>query len=293
MKHIVKRKHSANRYKSIIVNPVMQNMVKQNNIQIVGLNVNGLVSKVEHGVLEVYLNNFDIACLTETKIDHIEDDFLPNFHPFILGRKNKSHRYGGIHGICIMVKKKLVDFVSVVRETSDENVLWIKIDKGAFGLECILGAIYLPHEGSRFHSNEIFDILAEDIMCLESKYNLPIVLIGDFNARTGVVDDFMTVEDTITVECGLDEVDNAIFDVKSRLESLGITTERNNEDKKRCNNNGFQMIELCKSLNVKIINGRFGDDKGIGKLICDALYRGASTIDYALVVNPYINNKLV
>jgi hypothetical protein len=144
MKHIVKKKHSANRSKSIIVNPVMQNMVKHNNIQIVGLNVNGLVSKVEHGVLEVYLNNFDIACLTETKIDHIEDDFLPNFHSFILGRKNKSHRYGGIHGICIMVKKNLVDFVSVVRETSDENVLWIKIDKGAFGLECILDAIYLP-----------------------------------------------------------------------------------------------------------------------------------------------------
>ena len=30
------------------------------------------------------------------------------------------------------------------------------------------------------------------------------IMVGDFNARTGHLDDFISVEDTVATECGLD-----------------------------------------------------------------------------------------
>ena len=29
-------------------------------------------------------------------------------------------------------------------------------------------------------------------------------------------------------------------------------------------NNGYKLIELCKHLDMEIINGRFGNDQGVG-----------------------------
>ena len=264
-------------------------------LSIVGLNINGLASKVSLGILEKFLDNFDIACLSETKINDIDENMLPNFHPYVLERKNKSHKFGGIHGICVLVKKHLVRFISVVSVTSNENVLWFKLDKGAYNYECIIGAIYLPYEGSPFYSSDIFDTLAEDILCLESVYNLPIMIIGDCNARTGTTDDFITLEDSVAANCGLNDVDNLLFDVKSKLENIGITTKRFSEDKK-CNNNGLNLIELCKSLNITIVNGRFGKDKGVGKFTCQSHNKGFSTIDYAIAspsMLPYISDFYV
>ena len=52
-----------------------------------------------------------------------------------------------------------------------------------------------------------------------------------------------------------------------------------NKDKK-CNNNGNQLISMCQSLDMAILNGRTGDDANIGEFTCTN-YNGNSTIDYA------------
>ena len=41
---------------------------------------------------------------------------------------------------------------------------------------------------------------------------------------------------------------------------------RSNLDK-LVNNNGRQLIELCKTANLKFLNGRFGSDKSIGQFM--------------------------
>ena len=48
------------------------------------------------------------------------------------------------------------------------------------------------------------------------------------------------------------------------------------------NKNGSNLISLCKSFNFKIVNGRFGADKGVGRYTCHTP-RGDSLVDYVLV----------
>ena len=53
---------------------------------------------------------------------------------------------------------------------------------------------------------------------------------------------------------------------------------RVNSDK-QVNNMGRKLIEMCRSLNLIIINGRFGKDRQIGKKTC----KDSSTVDYIIL----------
>lgn len=47
------------------------------------------------------------------------------------------------------------------------------------------------------------------------------------------------------------------------------------------NSGGKKLVELCQMSNMKIINGRFGKDRGVGDITCQTA-RGSSAIDYAI-----------
>ena len=51
----------------------------------------------------------------------------------------------------------------------------------------------------------------------------------------------------------------------------------------KVNNMGRVLIELWQIQNLNILNGRFGHDKGIGKLTRFNRNQGKSTIDYAVM----------
>ncbi len=53
----------------------------------------------------------------------------------------------------------------------------------------------MPHEASKYYSAECYEDLATDISTVMGKYELPLVMVGDFNSRTGVLDDFVNVCD--------------------------------------------------------------------------------------------------
>ena len=116
-------------------------------VKIMGLNMCGLRSKTQLVILVKYIQEFDFVCLSETKTDAIEADHFKNFTPITMERKCKKHKYGGIHGICVLVKKKYSKYIHTVQETCSESILWLKVDKEAFGHEFILDAVYLPHAG--------------------------------------------------------------------------------------------------------------------------------------------------
>ena len=226
------------------------------------------------------MKDFDIVCLSETKTNNVDADSFPGFHVICKSNNSAGQSLGGIHGIAILYRDELVNKVHVINDLNSDCVLWTKIDQNAFGFEFILGSIYIPHEGSKYHSKEVFDVIEDDLVNIKSKYdNIPICLIGDFNSRTGLLDDFISVDD---VKCHImkDSVsilDDSLSNTKYELDSLGICTVRHNLDK--CtNNNGYRLIELCRSLDVHIVNGRFGDDLNTGKMTCD----NSSVIDYAI-----------
>ena len=57
------------------------------------------------------------------------------------------------------------------------------------------------------------------------------------------------------------------------------------------NNNGKKLIELCRNVDVKIVNGRFGNDYENGNFTC---YKpnGKSTVDYA-IASPCLFPKII
>lgn len=66
--------------------------------------------------------------------------------------------------------------------------------------------------------------------------------------------------------------------------------ERCNRDK-ILNGNGKKLIEVCRSLKFRIVNGDKGQDKGIGEYTCQN-YIGSSTIDY-VIANEEFNRHIV
>ena len=247
-------------------------------IQILGLNVCGLRTRIEQNILQAYVNDFDIICLTETKTDYIDPASFTGYNVIHATKLTDKYRYGGIHGIAILLSNSLSGKYQLIPSTYSDSVMWVKLEFGEDSLEqLILGAVYVPHEGSKYHENTIFDDIANDCIFLKAKYNAPICLIGDFNARTGLLKDFVETADFPIFQAGPGlNLDDAITSI-DELESLGICTRRINQDR-ATNNNGRQLIEMCKSLDLLVVNGRIGKDKNIGKFTCD----GKSVIDYVI-----------
>ena len=59
-------------------------------------------------MLQTFLDQYDIIALSETKWDVPTVDILPGFKHFVMPKKGLSHRHGGIHGLCVFVRKHLV-----------------------------------------------------------------------------------------------------------------------------------------------------------------------------------------
>ena len=70
------------------------------------------------------------------------------------------------------------------------------------------------------------------------------------------------------------------------LESLCIESERYNCDS-ITNNNGYKLIDICKNHDLHTVNGRFGNDKGIGETTCKSI----SAIDY-VIASPELFTKI-
>ena len=103
----------------------------------------------------------------------------------------------------------------------------------------------MPCENSKYWHQELFDSREEEVT--QHRYaNENVIILGDFNARTGLLPDFVSLD----------------------------------ADKK-VNNNVRRLVDLCKTFDMLIINGRVGSDNNIGNYTC-TIYNGKSTVDYAI-----------
>ena len=134
-------------------------------------------------------------------------------------------------------------------------------------------ACYIPPETSKYANRNAFREIAETLVNLDSEN---IMILGDMNARTGTVPDFQEDEYEGTGELTMRELIE-IFDIK---------LTRNTKD---TSTNGFceQLIELCKCMNLLIVNGRVKGDLD-GNLTC----KETSLIDYFLAT-PYMFSDVV
>ena len=255
----------------------------------------GLRSKLNYGILNNYITTTDIMGLTEVKCNASQITQIDDFNTIFMSAKHRQHQFGGVYGICVFIRKKYKDFVHEIDSTYSKNVLWLRIDKKIFGLNFILGTVYIPPEGSKHYDDDIFDIIANDIIHIKHIYNEEsFCFIGDFNSRTGLLDDFIKHDNTVTDKYGLDTYNNDLFKSKHNLESQNIMTDRVSQD--QCvNKNGVCLIELCRHFDLKIVNGRFGSDKGTGAFTC-VTANGSSVVDYVIMSSslmPHIARFLI
>ena len=89
-------------------------------------------------------------------------------------RKSKTHKCGGIHGICVLVMNAYASNCSVVTEFMSVSVVWLHISKPVIGYEFLLGAVYLPHDESTYYSDDPF----ENMACLRYSWGTLIPELG-------------------------------------------------------------------------------------------------------------------
>jgi len=253
-------------------------------IKILGLNVCGLMSKFNYGIIQSHVrwNKFDILCFSETKLDEADEanvrEALDDYSPVYKHRVKYDRKSGGL---ATFFKNDIFQYCHEIK-TKAECVQFFKIDKPVLGYEFILGNVYIPPDDSKYYKGDEFELLSEHLLDLGLTKELPVCLMGDFNARTGSLSDIVILDSYVADAAGLAQDEGAFFLNLDKLNELGVTTERINSDTKQ-NTNGLNLIELCKNTGVHIVNGRKGKDKTSGKLTCNNNdHEPVSTIDYAI-----------
>ena len=242
-------------------------------VNFLSLNVCGLRSKLKQVEFLDFMKGYDIIMLTETKTDKVDLDFLTEtfasqgYLTHFQSRKSNSNSNQKSGGIALIFKENLSQYISVITKES-ECVLWFMIDKSLFGTEqdILAGAVYIPPEGTKYSNVTIFDDIDSCLidLCNDDKC---VLLFGDFNAYTRCNEDFISVNDDLTLTNFMNQ--------SEVLDSLPV---RHSKDKYRPNNYGYRLLELCKSHSVYIFNGRLGRDAGVGEFTSSE----STVIDYVI-----------
>ena len=192
---------------------------------------------------------------------------IDGFHSFSKCRKTvsqNSRRSSG--GITILIKSTLKKGIKFLDKESSEEFVWYKLNKTFFNLkhDIFICTVYIPPQNSSRESRlntDHFENLQNNIYKFASKGN--IILCGDFNARIGIVEDF---------------VDNKFLeDDKYITPSLD---QRYSKDH-HVNAYGKSLIDLCIGNGMAVLNGRTNGDL-LGQFTCQT-YNGASVIDYVVI----------
>ena len=128
-------------------------------------------------------------------------------------------------------------------------------------------ALYIPSESSPYFTNDIFHDIRDDINKFGALNN-PIMLCGDFNARTGNLVDFIPYLG--------EKQDTQNMNVPTQ-----VNTQRRNSDHE-INTHGQKLIELRIENSLRIINGKCIGDP-FGKCTFFTTKGGKSLIDYSIV----------
>ena len=144
----------------------------------------------------------------------------------------------------MLYKNTLHDWISVVKKPP--NFLWFKINKdyakNSKGIYTC--GLYIPPYNSHYFKDELFEELENDIALFSCHGS--ILLMGDFNSRTGKYTDSICQEGS-----------NVIPNERS---DLSLNPSKLNSFDNEINNHGKRLLELCKSADLRILNGRVSGD---------------------------------
>ena len=215
--------------------------------KLVLLNVRGIKSKIKLNEIYNVVTEHDIIGLTETLSNAFDFENLKTHEVF---SGNDKLKLKGFRGLALVVRK------SLKYSFSETNLgLWVHVEIG--GNNFSIGLYYAPCEGSKLWDVNFFDEIQVDVLQYKCKER-NVIIMGDFNARTGENDDYVEIEGETNDICHRSDCDKLV------------------------NTNGRLLLDMCKTTEMSIVNGRVGDDKGIGAFTCHT-HNGRSLIDYCLI----------
>ena len=225
------------------------------------------------------INGTDILGLSETHIyDEILDKLdIPGFSR--VGYKNRKkikniNKTSG--GLAIFAKDSIAKKLELFK-TSNNDVIWIKLDKKHHELsnDVYIGSVYVSGENNTKSINDKIKNLSDDIELIKKKKG-DIIFQGDFDARTSNTNDFVDY-DKHDVTSEVDIIEHPDLPPRS---SADLVT----------NANGKEVLDLCKTYNLCIINGRkTGDHLGNFTSFQPG---GNSIIDYTITSQNLFPNVL-
>lgn len=245
--------------------------VINSDIKCVLLNVGGLKTKLIGPDFEDFIVNYDVVFLTESKLS-VKDDIHFSNHTMVTKCRKRCARASG--GLAVLFKNEFFNKFEVIPSPC-EFVLWIKLK--SITVNVIFGLVYIPPCSSKYSESSMFDELELDTFNVSSRTGCQVILMGDFNARTGTQSDcfYYSTDVCNSDNLPVDFVDELLSE--KTLQDVGISPTRHSEDT-TTNQYGTNLINMCKSLNLYIVNGRVGGDAGIGRVTC----KDASLVDYVL-----------
>ena len=259
----------------------MRDKFKVTDLPIVSWNIHGLFTrqsgfrynKLDSPFFQDAINRAKIFALIEThhtasEIDQIQ---LDGFKCYNVCRK-KKHFGRNSGGIAVYVHETILKGVQKIPSSGSENVL-IKLKQSFFGLsrDVVVCFSYCVPEYSSFQVREQLDVYGDLELKLSSLgQHVDKLCFGDYNARTGTKLDYLESEDNTDIPVPLDIYETDIMTDLPRL----------NMDK-GTNKYGDNLLTLCKTVPLRICNGRkLGDI--LGSYTCYTP-NGQSCVDYCLV----------
>ena len=235
-------------------------------------NINGINDSILGNKFEISdfvncISKIDILVLTETWTHNVvhTSDFKcfssTNNNSYKSSNTSRSGRISG--GVMVFVKNHLAS--KVVLKKSTNNFVWCEINKEIMGTlnHVYLCGVYIPPINSKYFLPELFEELENDVAEFQTKG--PVILLGDFNSRTGKYEDHISIDS-----------DNLLDNTS---ENSFIPKQRNNYDN-ILNGHGKNLLQVCKNLDLRIINGRVRGDS-MGNITYHGRI-GVSTVDYII-----------
>ena len=253
-------------------------------INICSWNIQGLTQD-KLDVLLVYFKQYDLIFMQECWVSSDDPFYMENyiFKSFPRVHKNiNAKRNSG--GLCVFIRKSISKGVQLGKHNND-IVSWLTLKQSFFGFrkDIKIANIYVVPEGSIYHDNDIFGMIENDIDEIDMNVN-DCVLLGDFNSHTNVVVDYVIEPPGKKCEHDeellFDDINNGYI---NELHEKGCL-QRYSLDRSPIDNHGRDLINLCRSRSLIIMNGRIGKDKKIGSYtrMCNSNTNSGSVIDYAL-----------
>ena len=167
------------------------------------LNVCGLCAELKFPDFQEFVNQYDTICVTDIKTDQYDEMNIDGYKFVSVCRAVTRQKSGGVG---LFIKNTFWSYVQIF-DNSSENCLWFTFTD-SYDTKCVLGAVYIPPEGSPYSSVNIFDELEQKIINFCANENNHTWLMGDFNARSGLLSDFISIDE---------EIGEFTFDIESKL----------------------------------------------------------------------------